>query len=136
MSAQTNRALAQRMSDEVVNNGRWETVDEIIADDYVYHGPGGLQLQGRDGFRQMLGAFRDAFPDLASELPGIAAEGDLVTLHYTFKGTHTGEFMGIAPTNKKIDLHGLILRRFKDGQIIEDWDMYDYPTFMKQLGVG
>jgi len=44
--------------------------------------------------------------------------------------------MGIPATNKTINVQCLILRRFRDGRIVEDWDMYDYPAFMKQLGLG
>jgi len=136
MSIEANKKIAMRMSDEAVNQRKMETADELISKDYRYYGPGGMELEGTEGFKQMIGGFRNAFPDLHSEIKNLTAEGDYVLMHYTFVGTHQADFMGIPATGKKIDIWGFILRRINDGQIVEDRDMYDAPTFMKQLGVS
>ena len=135
MCSKTNRAVALRMSDEVVNQRRMEVVDQLLADNYIYHGTDGLTMEGREGFKQMISAFQAGFPDLKSDLLQVSASDDLVTLLYTFEGTNTESFMGMPVTGKKIKIQGIILRRFENGKIVEDWDMYDYPTFMKQLGI-
>jgi predicted ester cyclase len=50
-------------------------------------------------------------------------------------GTHTGEFNGIAPTGKRVEIQFVDILRLRDGQIIEHWLSMDQLSFMQQLGV-
>jgi predicted ester cyclase len=63
------------------------------------------------------------------------AEGNKVVWRYTVRGTHQGEFMGIAPTGKSITLTGILVSRFADDKVVEDWNNYDALGLMQQLGV-
>ncbi len=55
---------------------------------------------------------------------------------FTITGTHEGEFMGISPTRRKIRVHGIVMSRFEDGKIVEEWEVIDQLAFLQQLGVA
>jgi predicted ester cyclase len=76
-----------------------------------------------------------AFLDLKYDLTDIIAEEDKVALRYSFSGTHKGEFMGIAPTNKVVNMTSLCLLRLTEGKIAEMWVENNSFVFMQQLGV-
>jgi predicted ester cyclase len=64
----------------------------------------------------------------------IEADG-FVTTRYTSTGTHTAEFHGIAPTNKKLSVDGIAINRISRGKIVETWVIWDALGLMQQLGV-
>ena len=63
----------------------------------------------------------------------MVAEGDKVTVHYTFRGTHHGEFLGMPPTKKKIDVSGILIAHLVNGQIASAWSVFDTGQLTKQL---
>jgi predicted ester cyclase len=65
----------------------------------------------------------------------IFASGDKLTKYWEFKGTHTGDFMGIPATGKTIDVEGCTIARMVNGKIVEERDFMDNMDFMKQLGL-
>ena len=64
----------------------------------------------------------------------MVAEGDKLVVRWAIQGTHTGEFLGIAPTNKEVTLPTTEMFRIRSGQLVEAWDSYDRLSFMQQLG--
>jgi len=75
------------------------------------------------------------FPDFQMTINDIIAEGDKVWALITFTGTHTGEWMGIVPTGKKVSYTGVTIRRISNGKYAEGWTVYDFLDFYKQLGL-
>ena len=63
------------------------------------------------------------------------AQGDKVTKYWEFKGTHSGNFMGIPATGKTIDIEGCTIARMVNGKIVEERDFMDNMSFLKQLGL-
>ena len=63
------------------------------------------------------------------------AEGDQVVTKKTFRGTHTGDFVGIPRTGKEVTLQYVDIMRVRDGRITEHWLCMDQLSFMQQLGV-
>ena len=107
---------------------------ELYALDYIYHGPGGQELRGRDGIRNLWEIWLVGFPDLHATVEDMVSAGDKVVLRWRIEGTHTGEFLGIAPTNAKIDIGLTEIFRIANGQLVEAWDRYDGLTLMQQIG--
>jgi len=66
----------------------------------------------------------------------IIAEEDKVVSRFTFQGTHTGEFMGIAPTGREVTVMQISIDRIADGKIVEHWGLVDQLSLLQQLGVG
>lgn len=128
-----NVEIARLISERVVNGGDFAPVSRYIAEDYVYHGLGGMTARGPEGFAGAIREFRVAIPDLRSEILDVVADEDRVVLRFNFTGTHKGVFLGHAPTNAALRFEGMIMRRFRDGQVVEDWDFFDLPTVFAQM---
>ena len=133
MSVEENKALVRRNL-ELWNKRDTTAAGETYAVDYIYHGPGGQELRGREGIKGLWAVILDAFPDLVATVDDVVAEGNKVVSRWTIQGTHTGEFQGIAPTNKQITMPIIEIFRIEGGFLAEAWDMYDQLSFMQQLG--
>lgn len=136
MSAEQNKATMKRFYEEIVDKGRLELIEELVADNFVDHEafPG---LSGdRAGLHGFLDMMRGAFPDFSMRIEDLIAEGDRVVARTTTSGTHEGEFMGIAPSGKRIQVQGIDIVRFADGKAVEHWGVTDQASMMEQLGVA
>ena len=131
-----NRDSVRRHIDEVFNRGEVDVVDEVFAEDFLYHQPDGSEMAGREALKQMVGKFREALPDLRCTIEDQFSEGDRVVTRWSLRGTHKGDMMGIAPTGKEISIWGTVIHRFENGQIAEAWDAYDFLSLMKQVGAA
>lgn len=136
MSIEENKTVVTRVVDEMWNRGDESAVDSLIAPGMVEHGAFGAGTGGRDDARNTIRRFRAAFPDLALEAEHLIAEGDHVVLHWTGRGTHEGEFMGMAPGGAEVVARGLDIYRVADGQVVEHWGYPDVPGLMAQLRGG
>ena len=132
--AQDNKALCRRLVNEVINQGNLATADALVGSNYIYHGPG-FELRGLEGFKQMVTTYRTAFPDLTLTIDDIIAEGDKVVTRWTGRGTHRGDLQGIAPTGRTTTVAGILISRFADGKLVEDWEAFDEVGMLRQLGV-
>ena len=128
-----NEALIRQVL-ELINDRNLDAAFEFYAPDYIYHGPGGQELSGRDGIRGLWAVFLAAFPDLHSTVDDVISEGDKLVLRWTIQGTHTGEFLGIPASNNQISLAVTEIFRIADGQLVEAWDQYDRLDLMEQIG--
>jgi serine phosphatase RsbU (regulator of sigma subunit) len=133
MSTEENRTTFRRYVEEVVNQGNLELADEIF-DRYVAHQPDGSVLErGPEDVKRFLGEFHAAFPDLRAIIEDQIAEGDRVMTRYRWRGTHGGEFRGIAPTGGEQEINGIGIFRFSpEGKVVESWDSYDQFSLMRQ----
>ncbi len=137
MSAQENKALARRVIDEMFNKGNLDLADEVFAHDYVAHDPAMPEdIHGPEGFKEFVGMYHSAFPDLHVEIEEQLAEGDLVATRWTATGTHEGDLMGIAPTGNRVTLPGMEIVRFSGGKLAEGWEGYDSMVLMQHLQEG
>lgn len=126
--------IARRYFDEVVNDRRLEVVHEVFADDFLNHAaPVGQQL-GTDALIEFFASLQLGFPDFRARLDELVPAGDRITVRFTFSGTHTGEFMGLAPTGRRVTMSGIDLLRVADGRIIELWGHEDWLGLLQQLG--
>ena len=129
------KALARRMYNEVISNGDFDVLDELIHDDFVEH----EELPGlptdKEAPRAFFTMFRAAFPDLNASIEDMIQEGDKLVVRSRMSGTHKGEFMGIPPTNNKFDVQAIDEVEFRDGKAIAHWGVFDSAAMMEQLGV-
>ena len=109
--------------------------DEIFAPDFVQYGADPDQVSGVEELRQFFVMMRSGFPDFQVTIEDLfAAEGEKVVLRFTFRGTHQGEFMGVAPTGKRVTMAGIDIFRIADGKIAELWNQEDVLVMMRQIG--
>lgn len=135
MSQETNAAVLGQVID-LINARKLDEAFEFYASDYVYHGPGGQELRGRDGIRGLWGIFLAGFPDLTASVEDTISEGDKVATRWSVSGTHTGEFLGIAPSNRSIKLPIIEIFRVDNGMLVEAWDRYDRQHLLEQIGAA
>ena len=130
-----NKAISRRLFEEVFDGHNVALCDELYAPDYVPHSlPPGFSPD-REGTKQYLSEYIRAFPDVGWTIERMLAEGDLVAIHYTGRGTHQGELMGIPPTGKQVTASAVLTLRIVDGRIVEDWLDRDKLGLLQQLGV-
>lgn len=137
MSTEQNKALFRRFMDEVFNRGNIGLVDELVVADFAEHEelPPGMP-PGREGLKALVAAFRKAFPDFNVTLDDVLAEGDKVVVRSTWSGTQQGEFMGIAPTGKRVSFEVIDIVRIAGGKVQEHWGQMDNMLLMQQLGLA
>jgi predicted ester cyclase len=119
------KALLRRLIDEVVNQGNLEVTDELFSPELAAE------------WRQGLTAFRAAFSDWHMELVDLVAEGDKVVGRFTCSGTHTGPWLGSAPTGRRFErVDEIAILRVKDGRFVDYWPLEDTASRLQQLGIG
>ena len=128
-----HKALCNQIFD-LINQRKLDEAFALYAEDYKYHGPGGEELRGRQAIRDLWEVFLAGFPDLQATVDDMIVEGDIMAVRWRIEGTHTGEFMGVAPTNREIELGINELFRIANGQAVEAWDQYDKYGLMQQIG--
>lgn len=136
-----NKAIARRYYDEILNQGRLETIDELMSADFMftipthpdpYHGP--------EGFKDLVRMLRGAFPDVHLTIEHLLADGDTVVGHWTGSGSHTGgplhTVMGDLPASgKRFVIDGMSWLRMVNGKIVESLANEDTMGLLLQLGV-
>lgn len=135
MSAEENKTTQRRFFEEVINQKRLVVIDEIYAASFVGHSMAPGLPPDREGVKVFVSAFHAAFPDGHISIDQMIAEGDFVAVRTTFRGTHTGELMGIPPTNRHVVVPGLDMIRYINGKMAEQWGGPDQMSLMQQLGI-
>lgn len=135
--SERNKAVVRRYVEEVQNGHHLEVLDELFARDIVNHdAPGGLPSpQGAEGIKQFFHAMFTAFPDFRVEVHEQIAEGDKVVTRKTVSGTHRGDFMGIPPTQRWMEIPVIDVFRVVDGRCSDHWSVQDQLLMMRQLGL-
>lgn len=91
------------------------------------------EFSGVDSMEKIAQAWLKGFPDLFVENIAIISEKDLVVIHWKAKGTHLGEFKGIAPTKKPISYSGVTIYRIEHQKIVEYWAYLDMYHLLNSL---
>lgn len=134
--AADNEAVTLRDVEEVWNSGgNLDVIPDLVTDDFVYHNPMvGEPVRGPDGYRKLAETFRDAFSNIDMEVKEMLAVDDAVTVRYTTRATHTGEIMGVEPTNERIELTGILINHLEDGKLKEMYVNDDALGLFEQIG--
>ncbi|MBI3860215.1 MAG: ester cyclase [Thaumarchaeota archaeon] len=133
--SEKNKTILRRYGEEIWSQGNLAVIDELVALDVIVHLPGYPQISGLEAYKQACSMLRAGFPDLQVALEDIVAEGDKIAGRWTFRGTQTGDYMGIAATGKPMTWTATAIYRITDGKVAEVWDNEDFLGLMQQLGV-
>ncbi len=134
MSVEENKAIMHRFYEEFINPGNPDVADEIIAPECPFHFGGSFMGTGPQAFKQTLQMMRSAFPDLHLTIEEMVGEGDAVAERLTGRGTHQGEFMGIAGTGNRVEFEAIAIFHVAEGKIVEGRGMPDMLGLMQQIG--
>ena len=119
--SQENKAISNRVA-EAIGRGDLDAFDQLMAPELA------------EEFKQNIAEIRRAFPDYAGTNVDQIAEGDRVANRFVFLGTHLGEFMGVAPTGRRVEFVGNSIDRVAEGRIVESWVELDLLGVLQQLG--
>ncbi len=133
MSFEENKALVRRLVEEFWNQGNTAAADELMTADATIILPGRGQVS-KENFKAFAVSLRGAFPDWHTTLEEMIAEDDQVAERWTGRGTHQGEFQGIAPTGRQVTVPGFVFYRVASGKIAEFRGLFDGLSMMQQLG--
>jgi len=128
----------ERWFEEVWNKGRAEAIREMVTEDLVVHGLSdakGEAIKGVKEFDRFHSQFVNAFPNIQVEVEDLIAEGDKVSARCTVRAKHTGDALGVAPTNTDVDFTGIAIVRISGGKIVEAWNNFDFMKMNRQLGI-
>lgn len=128
-----NKQVVRRYYEEVLNEGKIEVLDEVAVEDYAEHDPLPGQATGRQGLKERVSMLRALSPRFTIE--DLIAEDEKVVVRWSQQGRHSGDFLGIPPTNKDINIAGIDIHAMRDGRMAEHWHVVDQLALMQQLGL-
>ena len=128
----TARQLYEGSLDEIT-----EQIPDRVTEDAVLHDPVLGDVRGNEAITEYYSEISEGMEDARSEIEDLIAEGDKVTVRWTFSGVHEGPLPGVEtePTGDEVTFSGIDVLRFEDGKIAECWSEFDSLGLMQQLGV-
>jgi predicted ester cyclase len=124
----------RHIREQIIPSKDLSQLDGLYTNEYIYHGiPLIGDLSGVSAFKQLISSFSAGMPDGCESVADQIAEGDMVVTRLTGAGTHTGELMGVPASGKRIKWTAIIITRFSDGKIAEEWAEFDALSFSQQL---
>lgn len=134
MTIEENKKIVTRFNKEVIEGKRVELMDELFLPEFINRSARPGFSPGPDGMIHFLSnVLWQAFSELEVEIHVQIAEGDKVSTRKTIHGKHTGPFMGLEPSGKKIELKIIDIVRLKDGKDIEHWSAFDLQQVLAQI---
>lgn len=134
-SEQKKLAVA-RWIEQIWDRDNLNSFDELATPGYTWFGPGVGPLHGRAELQAFLVRFRVAFPDHYNTIEEQVVEGNTVVTRGITRGHHLGQWNDLPPSGNLIQVPWIMITRFANGKIIEDWEMYDSLAFMQQIGAA
>lgn len=129
----SNKEIALAVSTSIMN-GNWNELDNLLDPSFTYTGDGFVFT--KDEYIGFMQDMKSAFSNLNMTFPAIIAGGDMVSIRFISTAVNTGSFMG-APANKKnLEVHGIFMRKIRDGKVVQEWQTTDLLGVMKQIGFG
>ena len=137
---ENNKLLIIRFVEELWNQRKLEIADDIFDMDcqtfQLRSGePATSSPRGPEIIKNHISEWLSGFPDLTFTIEQMIAEGDRVSTLLVMDGTHTGQWLGIPPSGKRINIRMMTIHRIQGGKIIEDWVIVESLGFFQQLGI-
>jgi len=130
-----NKVVAKRLAEEIFSKGDMRTFDEILAPNYVNHNIPVPGIPGtKDGFRRVVAATREAFPDVQVSIKTMVAEGEYVVFRDVVHATSREAFFGVPANGKKLEWTEIHFLKVANGLIAEHWTNFDQLGILRQLG--
>jgi steroid delta-isomerase-like uncharacterized protein len=133
---ETNKVLVRRWFQEVWNEGREATIDELFAESGIAYGLGDseAEVHGPAELKTFVRNLRGSLPDIHITIQDIVAEEDKVMVRLTIEGTHSGSGLGVTASGNRIRVAGIVLVRVSKGQLVEGWNSWDQLGLLRQVG--
>jgi steroid delta-isomerase-like uncharacterized protein len=132
-----NTDVIRRWFEEVWNQGREASIDELMTADAIAHGlaaPAEAHV-GPAAFKPFWQQLRAAFPDIRFTIDDAIEQGDRAAARWTARMTHQGDHLGVPATQKSLTITGMVFVRIADGKIAEGWNNWDQLAMTRELGL-
>lgn len=138
MAVPENVALMQRWFREVWNEGRVQTIYDLMDKNCLGIGQDqpGVEIHGPADFVALFNRLHGAFPDIKITVDDTIGADDKVVVRWSAVMTHTGDHLGIPATNRPVRITGITIAQIKDGKIVRGWDNWDQLALMQQLSIA
>lgn len=136
MAVEENIQLMRRWFREVWNEGRVQTIHELMADGAVAKGQsvGMADIHGPAEFVVFAESIHAAFSDMNMTIEDAFGSGDRVVVRWSGTMTHRGDGFGVPATGKVVRLVGITIARIENGKVVEGWDSWDQLGMLGQIG--
>jgi len=118
VGAAENKEAQRRIIEDVISRKDLDVADELFSEGHVLYPESSGVGRGPEGMRRAFAGLHEEFPDMHVDIEGILAEGDMVAVRLTFRGTH-------APTGEKAVWPETVFARFSGGKAVESWELTD-----------
>jgi predicted ester cyclase len=133
-TTEKNKEIVLRFNRDVVEQGNVDVFYELVSPDVINHAaPAGVPNGIESMHHFLLKILRVGFPDVKVEIMDQIAEGDKVTTRKILHGTHTGEFMGIPASNKRVAIQVIDIIRLHQGRYAEHWGISNIPEVIREI---
>jgi len=133
-TTEQNKAAVIRFNKEVIEKGDMASFKELVSDEVVNHVAHPGSSNGPESMSHFLfDILRKGFPDIRVEIFDQVAGEDKVTTRKALYATHTGDFMGIPASNKKVVIHVIDIIRLRDGRYAEHWAMSNLADVIAEI---
>ena len=130
-----DHSATMRRSYELISEGDIDGFGRLVAEGFVEHEDSPGLPATKDGVLQFFRGYRAAFPDLRMDAEEVIASGDRTVARVKASGTQEGEFMGMPPSGRRVEVQLIDIMRFDDdGLIAEHWGVVDMLSMLQQLG--
>jgi predicted ester cyclase len=130
-----NKNVVIRFNKECIEQGNPGSFKEILAEDVVNHAAPAGAPNGFTSFTHFLNdVLRKGISGLTVQIQQQVAEGDLVCTRKKITGRHTGELLGIPPSNKTVEINVIDIIRLKDGRYVEHWGQHNFAEVLREIG--
>jgi len=134
MPIEQNKAIAQRWMEEVWQKASAAAIDELLADNFVFNYAAPGTTSDREGYKQTVNAVHSGFPDVQFTTEDMVVEGDKAAVYWKGRGTHKGEFWGVASTGKQVTMAGVSIIRVAGGKIVEEVGHMNTMELLQEIG--
>jgi predicted ester cyclase len=130
---EANKQTALDLS-RAIMNGDWSLVDTLLDDTFTYVGDGRPAMNKAEYVGFMRGVLCAAMTRMDMTFTRVVAEADLVAVDYTNAMTHSGPFLGLPATGRRVMGTGQFMRQVKHGKVTAEWQTTNMAGLMAQLG--
>jgi predicted ester cyclase len=128
----SNEALLGRWFNEIWNERKPDTIDELFAEDGIGHLEA-VDIVGPGPFHEYFQEMTTVFPKLRITIDEIISQGESAAIRWTVDATHGGEGFGLKPTHREVEFHGMTWVHIRGGKIVEGWDSWNRDGLIQQL---
>ncbi len=130
-----DHSTTMRRAYELISGGDIDGFGSLVAAGFVEHEETPGLPPTKEGVLDLFRGYRATFPDMRMDVEEVIASGDRTVARVTVSGTQDGEFMGMPPSGRRVEVRLIDIMRFDDaGLITEHWGVVDMLSMLQQLG--